>query len=107
MAIDVEFAKRTRLILLGAGLEGIRFAALLAKTRTPQHGAADLRELLDAWRARQWVDQFEVTMPSGQHSQIWRGTHLLYNEWPTVEGAILQLVLNPSISLDRQETPQM
>lgn len=101
MAVDLDFCKRVRHVLLGADTYGISFRDLNARSRTPEHPTADLRTVVNAWRRRKWVDQFEVIMPSGQVSQRWRATQLLLEQWPMVEGAIVALLLAPGLPLDQ------
>lgn len=99
MAVDLDFAKRTRQILIGAGTTGIRYSELLKKVRTPSHGSPDLRELLKAWKRRKWVDEFIRPMPSGQSARIWRATNLLLEQWPAVNSAVTVLLLAPDLPL--------
>lgn len=93
MAVNLEYCRRVRHLLIGADTHGISFRDLNARARTPQHPSADLREVLAAWRKRKWLDQFEVIMPSGQASQRWRATQKLFDEWPVIEHGVEALLL--------------
>ncbi len=99
MAITVKFTKKCRNTLIGAGTIGLSYANLLQKVRTPGHGGADLRGVLNSWHKRRWVDNFERRMPSGQYSQIWRATNLLADEWPVIERAMIELAVAPDLPL--------
>lgn len=100
MAVDLEYCSRVRHILVAADTRGIPFRELNARVRTPNHPTADLRQVLNAWKKRKWVDNFERVVPtSHQHSQIWRATQLLLDEWPMVQGAVGALLLAPDLPL--------
>jgi len=104
MAIDIEYCKRVRHLLIGADVHGISFRDLNARARTPKHPSADLREVLSAWRKRKWVDQFEVIMPSGQASQRWRATQKLFEEWHVIEKGVDALLLAPDLPIEQAAT---
>lgn len=99
MAVDIDYCKRVRHLLIGADIHGISFRDLNARARTPRHPSADMREVLNAWKQRRWVDQFEVPMASGQASQRWRATQRLLEEWPLVAGAVSALLLAQDLPL--------
>lgn len=95
--INIEFCEKVRHLLLAAGTDGAAFRDINMRTRTTNHPTGDLRDLLNAWRKRRWVDCFEVPMPSGQTSERWRATQLLFEQWPMVKQAVLVLLLSPDL----------
>lgn len=82
MAISLDWVTRVRNHLIAADVNGLTFKQLLVKVRSPVHPAGDLRTVLNAWRKRKWVDNYEVPSRHGSPSQVWRATQLLIDEWP-------------------------
>lgn len=100
MTIDLKYVERVRHLLIAAGAQGVTFQDLNSKVRTPNHPSDDLRKLLQAWRKRRWVDNFERPR-RGHPQQIWRATQLMLDQWPEVSQAIEALVLAPGLPLGK------
>lgn len=90
--VTFRYLERIRNILLARQDRGIGQHDLNQKVRVPksQHhegtSAADLRQILNNWHERRWVDKFEVTPYGSKPEQRWRATTLLRDEWgPFIE----------------------
>lgn len=88
-----KYVCKVRLLLLGAGMEGLSFHQLNQKTRTKVFHQDHLRELLNEWELREWVQCFVV--PNGRRGRnptMWRATTLLQDSWVdiTIDGSLPQ-----------------
>lgn len=107
MTVDLAYVARVRRILLSAETKGITYQDLLKRVRTKQHGTQDLRQVLNAWRKRKWVDNFasHTQLHGGTPKQVWRATVLLENEWPATQAmirdTIATIALDPSVALEQ------
>lgn len=86
-AVTFRYLERIRNVLLARQDRGIGQHALNQKVRVPksqQHEgttAADLRQIMENWHERRWVDKFEVTPYGQKPERRWRATTLLRDEW--------------------------
>jgi hypothetical protein len=77
-----RYVCKVRQLLLGAGERGISFHDLNQLTRTKVFDQDDLREILNEWLLREWLQSFVVsTGARGRKPTIWRATTLLRDEW--------------------------
>jgi hypothetical protein len=79
-----RYIQKVRQVLLGRGERGIKFHDLNQLTRTKVFKQDDLRELLIAWKLREWVQSFLVTGQRGRAPTIWRATTLLRDDWSSL-----------------------
>lgn len=108
--VTFRYLERIRHMLLARGDRGISQHDLNQKVRVPksqEHDgttAADLRDILNNWQERRWVDKFNVT-PFGKKPELrWRATTLLRDEWQqikevqqlAVEFAAGEILIDPS-----------
>lgn len=86
-----KYVMNVRRTLLGAGERGIKFHDLNQLTRTKYLAQDDLRELLEEWKLREWVQSFLITGNRGRAPTIWRATTKLRDEYAMVsaDGNIL------------------
>ncbi len=86
-AVTFRYLERIRNVLLARQDRGIGQHDLNQKVRVPKSQnhegttAADLRQILNNWHERRWVDRFEVTPYGQKPEQRWRATTLLRDEW--------------------------
>lgn len=103
-----KYMMRVRQTLLGHGERGIAFHDLNQLTRTKYLANDDLRELLEEWKLREWVQSFLITGSRGRAPTIWRATTKLRDEYAMVSAD--GKILIPSISdqpdpAEQQEDP--
>ena len=79
-----KYMMRVRQTLLGRGERGIAFHDLNQATRTKYLAQDDLRELLEEWKLREWVQSFLITGGRGRAPTIWRATTKLRDEYANV-----------------------
>lgn len=100
MTITVQFVERIRHVLLAAGLDGMTKQQLMQKVRSKSHNAAEINEVLKAWRQRKWIDDFRDTQTRLPRHVI-RATQLLFTEWPEYRASMDALLLNGAVRLGR------
>lgn len=90
-ASDWRYKQKVRLILLGAGMNGIPFYDLNQKSRTKVFTQQDLEELINEWETRDWVQVFNPFDPTTKRrKKVVRATTLLRDEWSNlrIEGEL-------------------
>lgn len=100
-----KYLMRVRQTLLGRGERGIKFHDLNQLTRTKYLAQDDLRELLEEWKLREWVQSFLITGGRGRAPTIWRATTKLRDEYAhvTADGKIFIPSEDPSGEADEAQ----
>jgi hypothetical protein len=78
------YLNKLRLVLLGAGTQGISQHDLNQKTRTKIFQSEDLSAALMEWESRGWVQSFKMTGLSKHPKTIWRATTKLRDDWSSL-----------------------
>ena|SRR5882672_312283 len=89
-----RYIQKVRQVLLGRGERGIKFHDLNQLTRTKVFKQDDLRELLIAWKLRDWVQSFLITGQRGRVPTIWRATTLLRDNWSSLNIPVTDAVVD-------------
>jgi len=77
-----KYITKIRLKLLAAGITGISRNDLNQATRTKYFQGSHMKETIDEWIAKGWVESFEVQGKKSRHPEtIYRATTLLRDEW--------------------------
>ena len=74
----IRLKRKLREKLIGSGADGISQHQLMQQCRTRLFKIADIEEILEDWRGKDWVQKFYTTQ---SHSKkpviIWRATQLI------------------------------